>query len=761
MILDPDGRQVWVPDFMAPSPPPPPTMPEESNWDFAKGALGGDAWRQLGADARDAFAPALDAVPLDAAQRALSEKIAPPRTDAARIGQSSAPLGTVGQIGQAQAPSVGGAAPSMGRGVPTFNDQDREDLNGGPPLSASAQDAAVALKGVLGGAAGSVGGAAGGAAAGPGGLTENARARDAAAQAAYARTPDGQIEQATRAAAGEVSGQAQNATQQGELEGQQGEAIAMAKQQGLLRAEEAQKRADAWQQHWQAQKVDAAKKIETAISAEAAYKVDDNRRYSKMGTGAKIGFWISAALSGLGDALQHKSGPNMVLNMMTEAIKDDVASQWREKENLGKGIGTAKGRLDNFRQMADDSSQAEQLHIATEYKKTADQVEAVASKYAGPEAKLRAAQVASALRVQAEQIVGSAAEQKIAREQRKAELANQTAQVRIAGGHLALQGRQFEYAKKHDADVLQLEAAKLDQAYQAAGAKGRADQAKFISEHGIGGTTVAVMGDDGKPVTGPDGRPQLKQAVIVAPYASSEKLKELQTQKAAADTIVNIMDETIRLRERYGWGSELWKSKEFQEMKGNWAALKLELKDLAKLGVIAGPDEALMNDFLGGADPTSVRDPLAGMQNARNNVTLKYTSSLRSVGATDERGQPLTYAPPQQHYAAPVGTPEDLAFKDSIQEAGPLKAAQAVIDPNATPLDRYEQSETGVTKAQRTTIADLVQKANDPKASQAKRDAATAMLQRGAESAGSPALREMYGTALTSSTMESIPMSKD
>lgn len=728
LVTTPDGRTVYIPDFAAPAPMPPPAPPPEpdyqpapeSNLDFARGALSWDAIKDLGRDTAEAFAPVGAPIePLSSAQRALSEKIAPPRTDAARIAQATGPVGTIGQIGQATPLDM------QARGV--------------DPTQAAAglsQDLAQAQQ------------------------AQQAQARQQAL-AQMPNTPEGQIQRGNIEAQDAVAAQQANARQQGETEGKEATDIGQVEQESLARAN---KMREEYAQQQAARQADIQRRqadIEKAVKAELDSKVDDNRRWNNLGTGQKVLAGIAVALSGLGDVLMRKSGPNAAIGMIQQAIKDDVDAQVRERESAGRRIGYAKSSLDSYRDLVNDETSAHKMKLSEEYDRTAQEIRVASSKYADDKAKLRGEAIALQLERDAATLRTGAGEAWFGRDVQREQLANQKRQTQVSAGHLGLAQRKQKFDEYSTLRGLDLQAAQLDQASKAAAAKGQQDQAKYIADHGIGGTVVAVTDENGQPVMGPDSKPVTKQSVVVAPFAGGEKLKELQTQKAAADTIINVLDETIRLREKYGWSSDLWASKEFREMKGNWAALKLELKDLAKLGVIAGPDEALMNDFLGGADPTSVRDPLAGLQNARKNVTTKYTNSLRSVNATDENGRPIVYDPPQIHYAAPVDSPEDVRFRQTVKAPSPLEAAQAVIDPGATPLDRYQQAETGITKAQRDEVSSLVQQVNDPKLSQARKDAAIARLQRGAESAGSPALRELFSTALATSALESIPVSKE
>ena len=89
------------------------------------------------------------------------------------------------------------------------------------------------------------------------------------------------------------------------------------------------------------------------------YKVDDNRKLSRLGTGHEIGAIIAMALSGIGDALNHKSGPGSALSTSMQIIDGqidkEIEDQRKQKEQLGTDASTVKGAMDDSRRtMSDD-----------------------------------------------------------------------------------------------------------------------------------------------------------------------------------------------------------------------------------------------------------------------------------------------------------------------------------------------------------------------------------------------------------------------
>src|SRR3990172_8711162 len=121
------------------------------------------------------------------------------------------------------------------------------------------------------------------------------------------------------------------------------------------------------------------------------------------------------------------------------------------------------------------------------------------------------------------------------------------------------------------------------------------------------------------------------------------------------------MDEAVRLRT--GWSSDTAKSRERQKLKANWAAVVGEAKGEGQLalGVLTGPDMALVGEFLGTSDPTEFRDPTAGIMKARENLinaTNDAAEGLAPPGAKLKRFD-VPYIKP----AAPTLDKDDEAFK--------------------------------------------------------------------------------------------------
>lgn len=84
------------------------------------------------------------------------------------------------------------------------------------------------------------------------------------------------------------------------------------------------------------------------------YKVDYNKFMNTMGVGDRVGWGIAAVMAGIGGALQGNHGPNPVIEMLQQRMKDTVSQQLDERERLDKRAGRALDDIDRFRSFSND-----------------------------------------------------------------------------------------------------------------------------------------------------------------------------------------------------------------------------------------------------------------------------------------------------------------------------------------------------------------------------------------------------------------------
>jgi hypothetical protein len=120
------------------------------------------------------------------------------------------------------------------------------------------------------------------------------------------------------------------------------------------------------------------------------------------------------------------------------------------------------------------------------------------------------------------------------------------------------------------------------------------------------------------------------------------------------------MADTIMLRKKYGWSSDLLKSPEWQQMKANWSSILVNQKDLQKLGAISASDLELLSGLMGTKDPTEYRDPLPGMVKAFDNAELQYNTTLKKMKYTG----PAIRKPRPWEMPEAEATPEQKSVED-------------------------------------------------------------------------------------------------
>ena len=542
--------------------------------------------------------------------------------------------------------------------------------------------------------------------------------QQAVKQAAYQASPEGRIALSEQEQL--RSNQAQSAIvgAQGDVAAKEAEDIASLKAAGEGSADYWRRQNAIKEQERQQGIADRVAKHDAAVKAEADYKIDDNRKWHNLSTGRKVLAAISVALSGLGDALQRRTGPNLALGIITGAIKDDVDAQVREREQLGKRIGIARNSLDSYRAISQDEREAGQLKVAEQYRRTATQIESVAAKYASPKAKLNAALLAEQLNAEAAKLIGQHGEAAYNRDVKRQEMAMQRQQIGISGGHLALAGKQFEWQKKQQAAQLQIEAAKLK-------ATGKDKEAEEYRKRGIGGTAVPVRDKDGNTVDVTFEPIRQRDGSLWLPTGSDAAVDKLRNEKVATDRLIQIMDGVLAAGPE--WLSDTRNSDKLQEMKADWAAAKLEVKDVKQLGVIAGPDLDLIEEFLGTSDPSKRKDPVAGITRARRNLVQGMNIRMRAHGFDGK------YDPPRFGMEKPAETPADVATKAALSKEGNT-SPEGNTTSDKLIANTLRIAKTGEGQAKRDAINLLMTLRLDSKSGLVRQSAAFALDELGIES---------------------------
>ena len=489
--------------------------------------------------------------------------------------------------------------------------------------------------------------------------------------AAYNASPEGRAAAAEQEGLGAIGDQQAIAQAVGEVASQEAQTLAQTLEE---------RNRDLQEQRMDAEKLerDRAKGLaerqgayDKAIDAEASYKIDEGRKWRNASTGSKVLAGIGVAMTALGDALQYKSGPNLAIQMIQQAIRDDVDAQVRERENLGKVVDRRRNSIDQYRQMTGDLREAANLKIAEEYKRAADQMEMTAQKFADPKAKLQAAQNAAVLRGEAAKLSAGAAESAFNRETTRQQLANSRAQIGLGYANLKENRRQFDQGFEQRKNELLLQAAKLDQEGNAAQAKATREQLQKELQFGVSGNVVEVKNPDGT-VGFKHDILKLKDGTPFQAPTEAEAIKNRE-QKAAVDTINEFTNRMVRGIAEHGGESQFFKSAEWQQMTADKTFIANALRVSNGMGTLDKGSMEAIEAMMGATDPTSYwQNASPGLLQARNNTLAAYNNRLRSQNANVEEYKPPDTSKPM----APTSSAGDSLQKTALTPAVETDPAQ-------------------------------------------------------------------------------------
>jgi hypothetical protein len=349
------------------------------------------------------------------------------------------------------------------------------------------------------------------------------------------------------------------------------------------------------------------------IKDAANFKVDTDRHISNAGL-------FAMALSGTGDALDHRHGPNAAFEIISNGIDKRIADQWAQKKALGETADQTKGVLDMYRRNADDDRQGEQFQIAAESAKAASDLRLVASQTANPKVAAAAEKNAALLDQKSVLIGRGEAERKAAAIAAEQAQANERAKIGAEYAKIAEQKRQFD-------QNFALQVAERQQAAQAAAAK----YGQEVGQFGL--MRASGTNDDGSVHYEP-----LMQEGGKAPYVPdkevSAKMKEVYTGTALA---VSAFDRMREKRSHFDSDDQFanWVSSTDagRALMQDYAGAILGLHKASGINRFSGEVVKLSEDMItGGIDPTSVKAVLPSLDRARANALDTLNITLHKQG---------------------------------------------------------------------------------------------------------------------------------
>jgi hypothetical protein len=443
------------------------------------------------------------------------------------------------------------------------------------------------------------------------------------------------------AAAGEASDQAelervanlspeQFAAEQAQREFKRGQAVQAAKDRA---ATDAAKLTATARTDWDERQAKLAQRwanMERKADELANAKVDDDQWYESRSDGQKVAVFMASIIGGWN--APHRGGRNTGFEAIQGLIDRNIETQ---KANLAHRRGLLGQEQSMLGQLYDQSGnmlEAEMTMAAAQYEAAARQFDSVAAGYdprgtqaagmrrAADDARARAAEAMAKARKAALDEEKTVHDMKMsefkAGEDARHNKATEGAAFAAIGVDKARLQLERDKLAQDRANPDPKKAAELEETL-ARTAKLKLDTDPIERQRmlGVGG----IKTKDGKPLL----------------FRSEGEAAKIAKAKGSTVMAAQLIDKIANARKEHGFSSEYLKSDEWRQMQTDFAALQLEIKNTAELGVLAGPDMELIGRALGTTDPTEVRDITAGLETARSNLVNKLNTVIQANDPTD------------------------------------------------------------------------------------------------------------------------------
>lgn len=438
--------------------------------------------------------------------------------------------------------------------------------------------------------------------------------------------------------------------------------------------------------------------LASAQNQYANTKVDQNRFWHDSSTGSKVLMGIGLALSAAGQAFSRGQTNSAALEIIQNAIKQDVQLQLADREKLGVVVGQKGQALDRLMQATKDRQATYLSAIGASYDYAKKQIEEIAAKTQDPLAQAKAKELAATIDQQSamykDQAAGAAWQRTMeTRKQAEQERANR-ANEGVAYGHLALANKQFaEGVRQFDLNRQDnLDAQAL--AYEKAGQTTLAAKAKEQAERGL------FDPSNGNAILNPEAKPMLDKAAEFEKAAKSEKDPAKQAQLVAAAKAIRDQavvehgftvgrpEDASKLKEQLGATQNLMNT--LAEIRrgldqdpnmtnrAEWARLS-SLFNQAKVAYIqvhgAKPSSREMQavEEVFGTDPSGIGARVLGMKKMRSYVdtidTEAQQQATTDLKAQGYRGEFRLLSPDAKQSEEQAAYKGALAGKTSVERA--------------------------------------------------------------------------------------------
>ena len=364
-------------------------------------------------------------------------------------------------------------------------------------------------------------------------------------------------------------------------------------------------------------------------------KIDNDNFWASRSTGQKIAGYLSAAISGW----LRPGERNQTVDLIERAIAQDIATQKANLAQQRAGVQMELGIIGKLRALGMQEDDAEDVAELAYYNSAVSTMEADNARFdqRGTTAALKANAIRdmAAVREQkrldienrnhertlknnkdiretAKTLQDTAKIREDERHAREQEAMAERASKRSTGlGYAGIQSREDE-AVLDRAHALEMEKKKAE----LSGTSEKMTEAERMAmERGIGG----LRDDKGERIL----------------FRNPETARELGDKKAQLETANNLLERVKLYREQEGWMSDSVRSGTWRRIKQDWAELSLKKKELAKLGVLTGPDVVLINEALGTDDPTEIRGGVVeAIEGAQRNLKEQFNAEVIAHGST-------------------------------------------------------------------------------------------------------------------------------
>lgn len=199
--------------------------------------------------------------------------------------------------------------------------------------------------------------------------------------------------------------------------------------------------------------IDKAHQANTAIvqadqKAVDNYKINPNKFMDDLGVGGRIRWGIGMVLAGIGQGMQRQGGPNPVLQMMQDKMKEAIQLQIDQRDQMVAKIGRAKDARAEADQTGAGRLAEVDRGVAQAEHVLAKQFDLAANNAADPITKANALQAKAQLLDSANQHHENFIKLQSEHDVQMQQIGLQRQQVGIAGGHLAIAAQAEKRAQK-------------------------------------------------------------------------------------------------------------------------------------------------------------------------------------------------------------------------------------------------------------------------------------------------------------------------